>query len=51
MRADGTHYGAHLAKAFEQRRQAALAAMDDAGREQAMRAAASSGYWLAELRT
>ena len=51
MRADGTYYGAHLAKTFEQRREAALAAMDDAGREQAARAAASSGYWLAELRT
>ena len=29
--------------------QAALAAMDDTGREQAARAAAMSGYWLAEL--
>ncbi len=48
-RADGTNYGAHLEKVFEQRRQAALAAMDDEGREQVTRAASSSGYWLAEL--
>lgn len=49
MHADGTHYGAHLEKVFQQRREAALAAMDDAGRRQAAQAAASSGYWLAEL--
>jgi methyltransferase (TIGR00027 family) len=49
MREDGTYYGAHLARAFEQRREAALQAMDDAGREQAARAATASGYWLAEL--
>jgi methyltransferase (TIGR00027 family) len=50
MRADGTYYGAHLQKAFEERRQAALAAMDDAGRERAAQVSTSSGYWLAELR-
>jgi hypothetical protein len=49
MRADGTYYGAHLEKVFQQRREAALAAMDEAGRQQAAQAASSSGYWLAEL--
>jgi methyltransferase (TIGR00027 family) len=49
MRQDGTFYGAHLEKVFQQRREAALKAMDDAGREQAARAEATSGYWLAEL--
>jgi hypothetical protein len=48
-RADGSGYGAHLAKVFEERREAALKAMDDAGREQVAQAAATSGYWLAEL--
>jgi methyltransferase (TIGR00027 family) len=48
-RQDGTYYGAHLATAFEQRRQAALKEMDEAGRQQAAQAASSSGYWLAEL--
>jgi O-methyltransferase involved in polyketide biosynthesis len=48
-RQDGTHYGAHLEEQFRQRQEAALQAMDDAGREQAARAATSSGYWLAEL--
>jgi methyltransferase (TIGR00027 family) len=48
-RQDGTPYGAHLEKVFEQRRQAALQAMDEAGRQQAAQAAANSGYWLAEL--
>lgn len=48
-RQDGTYYGAHLEKVFEQRREAALKAMDDAGRQQAAQAAATSGYWLAEL--
>ena len=48
MRQDGTHYGAHLEKVFQQRREAALNAMDDAGR-QAVQAAETSGYWLAEL--
>ena len=51
MRGDGTYYGAHLEKAFKERRDAALAAMDEAGRQQAAQAAASSGYWLAELHT
>jgi methyltransferase (TIGR00027 family) len=49
MRQDGTYYGAHLEKVFRQRSEAALKAMDDAGRQQAARAAATSGYWLAEL--
>jgi len=49
MREDGTHYGAHLEKQFQQQREAALKAMDDAGRERAAKAAATSGYWLAEL--
>ena len=48
-RQDGSYYGAHLEKVFQQRREAALAAMDDAGREQAAQAAVMSGYWLAEL--
>lgn len=47
--ADGTLYGAHLARIFEERRQAALQQMDEAARQQAERAAATSGYWLAEL--
>ncbi len=49
MRQDGSYYGAHLEKVFEQRREAALKAMDDAGRQQAAQAAVTSGYWLAEL--
>jgi methyltransferase (TIGR00027 family) len=49
MRADGTYYGAHLEKKFQEQREAAMKAMDDAGREQAVKAAATSGYWLAEL--
>jgi len=49
MRQDGTYYGAHLDKVFKERREAALKAMDDAGRQQAARAEAKSGYWLAEL--
>jgi len=49
MREDGTYYGAHLAKVFQERREAALKAMDEAGRQQAARAEAKSGYWLAEL--
>ncbi len=48
-RLDGSYYGAHLEKVFEQQREAALNAMDDAGRQQAAQAAATSGYWLAEL--
>jgi methyltransferase (TIGR00027 family) len=46
---DGSYYGAHLEKVFQQRREAALNAMDDASRQQAVQAAATSGYWLAEL--
>jgi methyltransferase (TIGR00027 family) len=49
MRQDGTYYGTHLALVFERRNQAALKAMDDAGRQQAAQAAKTSGYWLAEL--
>jgi methyltransferase (TIGR00027 family) len=49
MRQDGTYYGAHLEPVFQQRREAALKAMDDAGRQQAAQAATTSGYWLAEL--
>ncbi len=49
MRQDGSYYGAHLEKVFLERREAALKAMDDAGRQQAEKAAATSGYWLAEL--
>jgi hypothetical protein len=49
MRQDGSHYGAHLEKVFEQRSEIALKAMGDAGRQQAAQAAATSGYWLAEL--
>jgi methyltransferase (TIGR00027 family) len=48
-RADGTYYGAHLEQAFQQRREAALKAMDEAARQQAAQAAKTSGYWLAEL--
>jgi O-methyltransferase involved in polyketide biosynthesis len=49
MRHDGSYYGAHLEKVFQQRREAALNAMDDADRQQAAQAAAMSGYWLVEL--
>jgi methyltransferase (TIGR00027 family) len=49
MRQDGTHYSAPLEKAFRERREAALQAMDEAGRKQVEKAAATSGYWLAEL--
>jgi methyltransferase (TIGR00027 family) len=49
MRQDGSYYGAHLEKVFQQRREAALKAMDDAGRQQVAQATAMSGYWLAEL--
>jgi len=48
-RQDGSYYGAHLERVFQQRREAALKAMDDAGRQQAAQAATTSGYWLAEL--
>jgi methyltransferase (TIGR00027 family) len=49
MRQDGRYYGAHLDKVFQQRREAALKAMDDADRRQAAQASAIAGYWLAEL--
>jgi methyltransferase (TIGR00027 family) len=48
-RQDGSYYGAHLEKVFQERREAALKAMDEESRQQAARAAATSGYWLAEL--
>jgi methyltransferase (TIGR00027 family) len=48
-RADGTQYGAHLARVFEERRASALRQMDETARRQAEQAAATSGYWLAEL--
>jgi methyltransferase (TIGR00027 family) len=49
MRQDGTYYGAHLEKVFQQRREDALKAMDEADRRQAAAASAVPGYWLAEL--
>ena len=49
MRQDGSYYGAHLEKVFQQRREAALKAMGDAGRQQTVEAEVMSGYWLAEL--
>jgi methyltransferase (TIGR00027 family) len=49
MRENGTYYGAHLEKVFQQRQADALKAMDDAARQQAAQVAATSGYWLAEL--
>jgi methyltransferase (TIGR00027 family) len=49
MRQDGNYYGAHLEKVFQERREAAMNAMDAAGRQQAEQAAATGGYWLAEL--
>jgi methyltransferase (TIGR00027 family) len=47
-RQDGSYYGAHLEKVFQQRREAALKAMDDTDRQTAQ-ATAIAGYWLAEL--
>jgi methyltransferase (TIGR00027 family) len=49
LRSDGTPYGAHLQKVFRERQEAAMKAMDEATRQQVARAAASTGYWLAEL--
>jgi methyltransferase (TIGR00027 family) len=48
-RNDGSYYGAHLEKVFQQRREAALNAMDEVSRQQAAQAAVMSGYWLVEL--
>lgn len=48
-REDGSFYGAHLQQVFQQRHADALKAMDEAERQQATEAAATSGYWLAEL--
>jgi methyltransferase (TIGR00027 family) len=50
MRRDGSYYGAHLEKVFKERREAVLKTMDEAARERAVQAAATSGYWLAELK-
>jgi hypothetical protein len=49
MRQDGSNYGAHLEKVFQERREAAIRAMSEPDRQQMARAAATSGYWLAEL--
>jgi hypothetical protein len=49
MRQDGTYYGAHLEQELQRRRAAALEAMDDESRKRVASAAATSGYWLAEL--
>jgi hypothetical protein len=49
MHEDGRRYGAHLDVVLRQRGEAALKAMDDEGRRLVARAAATSGYWLAEL--
>jgi methyltransferase (TIGR00027 family) len=49
MRENGTYYGAHLEKVFQQRQEDAMKTTDDAGRRQAEQVAATSGYWLAEL--
>jgi methyltransferase (TIGR00027 family) len=48
-RQDGSYYGVHLEKVFQERREAALKSMNEAGRQAAAQAAAKSGYWLAEL--
>ena len=48
-RQDGTFYGAHLEAVFRERQQAAMKTMSEADRQQAIEAAATSGYWLAEL--
>lgn len=49
MRQDGTFYGAHLAKVFQERRAAAFQALDENVRKQAAQLA-NTGYWLAELK-
>jgi methyltransferase (TIGR00027 family) len=48
-RQDGTFYGAHLEAVFRERQLAAMKAMSEEDRQQAIQAAANSGYWLAEL--
>ncbi len=48
MCADGTYYGAHLGKVYEERRKAALESLDEAARQRIAQAS-QSGYWLAEL--
>ena len=47
--ADGTLYGSHLSKVFEERRKAVFETLDETARRQATQALATSGYWLAEL--
>lgn len=47
-RQDGTYYGAHLTKVFQERREAALKGVDEATRQRISEASAS-GYWLVEL--
>ncbi|MBZ5580414.1 MAG: SAM-dependent methyltransferase [Acidobacteriia bacterium] len=49
MRADGTYYGAHLAKVFQERREAMEKALTDEIRQK-MAQATLAGYWLAELK-
>jgi methyltransferase (TIGR00027 family) len=51
MRDDGSYYGAHLEAVFRERREAALKAMSEEQRQRAVKAATTSGYWLAELST
>jgi len=43
MRQYASYYGAHLGKVFRRRREASLKAVDEAGRQQAEKAAATSG--------
>jgi hypothetical protein len=50
MREGGTYYGAHLAAVFEQRREDALEAMDDAGREQAASRDQKTDRWTTKGR-
>ena len=49
IKADGTYYGSHLEKVFQERREAAIKAMSETDRKQASEPPAASGYWLAEL--
>jgi cbb3-type cytochrome c oxidase subunit III len=48
MCADGTYYGAHLAKVFAERQKALFERFDESVRQQIAQAS-QSGYWLAEL--
>ncbi len=47
--ADGTFYGAHLTKIFEERRKAALQNLDEDARRRAAQSMTGGGYWLVEL--